>query len=68
MYSCVRSLNHNVLCLPRATVEVIKTEAPAKPDQKEEVDATELYEDLAYLMDDEAFINALAELDDLMIE
>ena len=68
MFACVRSLNHNVLCLPRTTVEVIS--AVEKPAEKEVIDAaaTELYEDLEFLMDDEAFINALAELDELMIE
>ena len=66
MFACVRSLNHNVLCLPRHTVEVITT--AEKPAKKETIDATELYEDLEFLMDDEAFINALAELDELMIE
>ena len=62
MYACVRSLNHNVLCLPRTTIEVVSEAEPAAKD----TDALELYEDLEFLMDDEDFADALAELDYLM--
>merc|ERR1711918_66825 len=59
MYACVRSLNHNVLCLPRTTVEVVSESEPTAKD----TDALELYKDLEFLMDDEDFADALAELD-----
>ena len=62
MYACVRSLNHNVLCLPRTTVEIVQTNAaPA------DAEIESLYEELEYLMDeDQDFAFALNELDELM--
>lgn len=62
-FACVRSLNHNVLCLPRATVDIVKmAEKPAAP----KAEALELYQDLEFLLDDESFVDALAELDALI--
>ena len=65
-FACVRSLNHNVLCLPRATVDIVRMNAPADKPAAAKTDALELYQNLEFLLDDESFVDALAELDALI--